>query len=103
MAASQLVFLVRLGWTLDVPEETRIAILVFLSKCGWEPSVPDVVFLSDGHIVSESEAASLAAAGQIVNDPLAAHSAIRFDMGKLAEIVAFASEGGFTIGWPNKS
>ena len=47
-------------------------------------------------------AQSLAAAGQEVldetmKDPLAAYSVIKFDMGKFAEIVEFASQGEFVI------
>lgn len=47
-------------------------------------------------------AQSLAAAGEVVldetmKDPLTAYSVIKFDMGKFAEIVEFASEGEFII------
>lgn len=52
--------------------------------------------------VSDADAHSLAQAGNIVmeetlKNPLDAYSAITFDMGKFAEIVTFAEDGGFII------
>lgn len=58
--------------------------------------------LANDFTVTGDIAQSLAAAGQEVldetmKDPLAAYSVIKFDMGKFAEIVEFASEGEFII------
>jgi len=90
------------GDTVEVESTTWADILLFLANNGWEPGVPFHPFLGSNIRVSDEIAESLAAAGNIVleevlNDPLSAHSIIKFDLGKLAEIVDFASEGAFVI------
>jgi hypothetical protein len=52
--------------------------------------------------VSDADAHSFAQAGHVVmeetlKNPLDAYSTITFDMGKFAEIVTFAEDGGFVI------
>ena len=86
----------------EVHPETWAKILLFLTKCGWRPSVPSYYFLSSDYNVSEEDARSIAAAGQIVleetlKDPLAAFSNIDFDMDKFAEIICFCENGAFRI------
>lgn len=88
--------------TIEVPAPMWAEMLLFLSTCGWRPSIPGNWLLADGQVVSEEDAKSLAAAGQIVLDrtlktPFDAYEAIQFDLGKFAQIVTFASEGSFTI------
>lgn len=92
----------REGWTLEVEPSTWSEILLFLTEFGWKPSVSVDHLLAKDFTVTDDIAESLAAAGQIVldetlKDPLAAYSVIKFDMGKFAEIVEFASEGEFII------
>jgi hypothetical protein len=88
--------------TVEIENATWLAIIRFLVKYGWKPSVPDYFFLATNYTVSEADAKSFAEAGKIVldetmRDPLAAHSVIRFDMGKFAEVIEFAADGGFAI------
>jgi hypothetical protein len=89
---------------LEVEPATWAEILRFLLTSGWQPTLPIARLLGDCAVKKE-DALALAAAGRIVleetmKDPLAAYSVIKFDMGKLAEIVKFASEGEFTISTP---
>ena len=97
-----MLLLIREGWTIEVEPSTWSEILLFLTKCGWKPSAPVHHLLANDFTMTGDIAQSLAAAGQIVldetmKDPLAAYSVIKFDMGKFAEIVDFASEGEFII------
>ena len=89
-------------WKVEVDPATWAEIIRFLTVNGWEPGVPIFQLLATEYTVSDDVAASLHAAGEIVleetlKDPINAHAAIRFDMGKFAEIVTFAEEGEFVI------
>jgi hypothetical protein len=88
--------------TVEIENPTWAKIIVFLQKCGWKPSVPAFYFLATNYSMNDSDARSLAVAGQVVleetlRDPLGAYSTIQFDMGKFAEIIEFAAHGGFAI------
>ncbi len=66
-----------------------------ITRAKWIPPSSD-------YNVSEEDARSIAAAGQIVleetlKDPLAAFSNIDFDMDKFAEIICFCENGAFRI------
>jgi hypothetical protein len=89
-------------WLVSVESPTWAEILRFLSSCGWGTTMPMTQWLTGNCTVSSDDAAALAAAGRIVleetlKDPMGACSTIKFDMGKFAEIVEFASEGSFVI------
>lgn len=97
-----MIALQRGDWVVDVDASSWAEMLLFLSKCGWRPSVPTHSLLASNFHVSDDAAKGLAAAGEIVleetlKDPLSACSVLQFDVGKLAEIVTFAAEGGFVI------
>ena len=90
-------------WEIEVDPRTWEDILDFLLQCGWKSTVPTHRLLQVAQVtVNDDDAAALAAAGQTVleetsKDPLAAYSTINFDMGKFTEIIAFASDGAFTV------
>ena len=97
-----MLLLTREDWTIEVEPSTWSEILLFLTKCGWKPSVPVHHLSANDFTVTGDIAQSLAAAGEVVldetmKDPLTAYSVIKFDMGKFAEIVEFASQGEFVI------
>lgn len=74
----------------------------FIAEIGWRPCVPASVEGDDEFAVGEDHAKRLAQIGQIViaerlRGPTGAYPTINFNMGKFAEVVFFAAEGGFTI------
>jgi hypothetical protein len=92
----------RVNEAVEIENAAWAEIIVFLQKCGWKPSVPAYFFLATNYTVQEEDATSLAAAGQVVleealRDPFASYSAIRFDVGKFAEVIEFARGGAFAI------
>lgn len=93
----------RPGWSVEVNPLTWAEIVEFFSEAGWEPNIPTQRLLIASSItVDEESALAFAEAGKVVleetrNDPLAACSAIQFDLGKFAEIVEFASVGSFSV------
>jgi hypothetical protein len=84
----------------EVVESTWALIVAFLATQGWGPSEPAERILSVNKSVTEKDALALAATGQDVfcralKNPMSVQ--VSFDMAKLAEIVDFASGGGFDI------
>ena len=94
--------LVRGGRHVEIAAVQWAGMIAFLTTHGWETSVPLFVVADPEVVINDKQAQHFAAAGRIVlgealKDPFNAYALINFDMGKFAEVVAFAAEGGFTI------
>lgn len=92
----------RADWSIALGTPMWGEMLLFMSKIGWRPEGPAYAWVASKIVVSDAIAASFAAAGQLVldecmSDPAGMVASIRFDLGKFAEIVTFAAEGGFVI------
>lgn len=95
-------FLERGDWSIEVEAKTWLEIISFLNENGWQPGVPILPMLKPKYEFDDELAIHFSQAGEIIieeimKNPLAAYSVIRFDMGKFAEIIELAKGGGFTI------
>lgn len=94
--------LIRNDWRVEVAAVQWAGMIAFLASAGWQPTVPALVGEDREVVIDDEHAKHFAAAGQIVleetlKDPASENATIQFDMGKFAEIVTFAADGGFTI------
>lgn len=88
--------------SVEVEPATWLEILSFLNKSGWQPGIPIMSMTAPNYEFDDELADHFAQAGEIIleeamQNPMAAYSMIRFDMGKFAEIIEFAKDGAFTI------
>jgi hypothetical protein len=89
-------------WQIEVTAVQWAGMIAFLANSGWQPSVPAFFFGYQETVINDEHAQHFATAGQTVLEgalmnAMAAYAVINFDMGKFAEVVTFAAEGGFII------
>jgi hypothetical protein len=92
----------RVNESLALTAEMWANALALALKFGWNPVGPSTAYLADGASPSGQEAASLADAWMLAMDE-ALQNPLKFyptamDMGVLANLAEFASNGPFTIG-----
>ena len=94
--------------TIEVDVAAWGSMLAFLAQCGFISEPLNRTLRSGLRLISAEEALRFAVVGQVVldtfsEDPMAGCAEIRFDLGKFAEIVIFAEEGGFVASGHGKT